>query len=107
MTDGQLFISWLMNAELLSLRVPSSSRTHLLHTSSATISLTVAISTAARSRCLMTTRQITLIRKSFGNDKGDSVFNHKRLSLARKRRRLTGKGLAELAGISAITVSRL
>jgi Zn-dependent peptidase ImmA (M78 family)/DNA-binding XRE family transcriptional regulator len=35
------------------------------------------------------------------------VFNHKRLSLARKRRRLTGKGLAELAGISAITVSRL
>jgi len=55
----------------------------------------------------MTTRQITLIRKSFGNDKGDSVFNHKRLSLARKRRRLTGKGLAELAGISAITVSRL
>jgi Zn-dependent peptidase ImmA (M78 family)/DNA-binding XRE family transcriptional regulator len=35
------------------------------------------------------------------------VFNHKRLSLARKRRRLTGKGLAESAGISAITVSRL
>jgi Zn-dependent peptidase ImmA (M78 family)/DNA-binding XRE family transcriptional regulator len=35
------------------------------------------------------------------------VFNHKRLSLARKRRRLTGKGLAELAGVSAITVSRL
>jgi Zn-dependent peptidase ImmA (M78 family)/DNA-binding XRE family transcriptional regulator len=35
------------------------------------------------------------------------VFNHKRLSLARKRRRLTGKGLAELAGISIITVSRL
>src|SRR5437660_4037014 len=35
------------------------------------------------------------------------MFNHKRLSLARKRRRLTGKGLAELAGISAITVSRL
>jgi Zn-dependent peptidase ImmA (M78 family)/DNA-binding XRE family transcriptional regulator len=34
-------------------------------------------------------------------------FNHKRLSLARKRRRLTGKGLAELAGVSAITVSRL
>ncbi|MGB8900741.1 MAG: helix-turn-helix domain-containing protein [Methylocella sp.] len=35
------------------------------------------------------------------------MFNHKRLSLARKRRRLTGKGLAELAGVSAITVSRL
>ena len=35
------------------------------------------------------------------------MFNHKRLSLARKRRRLTGKGLAELARISAITVSRL
>jgi Zn-dependent peptidase ImmA (M78 family)/DNA-binding XRE family transcriptional regulator len=35
------------------------------------------------------------------------VFNQKRLNLARKRRRLTGKGLAELSGISAITVSRL
>ena len=35
------------------------------------------------------------------------MFNHKRLSLARKRRQLTGKGLADLAGISAITVSRL
>lgn len=35
------------------------------------------------------------------------MFNHKRLSLARKRRRLTGKGLAESAGLSAITVSRL
>lgn len=35
------------------------------------------------------------------------MFNYKRLSLARKRRRLTGKGLAESAGISAITVSRL
>jgi Zn-dependent peptidase ImmA (M78 family)/transcriptional regulator with XRE-family HTH domain len=35
------------------------------------------------------------------------VFNRKRLSLARQRRRLTGKGLAELAGVSAITVSRL
>ena len=35
------------------------------------------------------------------------MFNHKRLSLARKRRRLTGKGLAQLAGVSAITVSRL
>lgn len=34
-------------------------------------------------------------------------FNRKRLSLARKRRRLTGKGLAELAGVSAITISRL
>lgn len=35
------------------------------------------------------------------------MFNHKRLSLARKRRRLTGKGLAESADVSAITVSRL
>ena len=35
------------------------------------------------------------------------MFNHKRLGLARKRRRLTGKGLAELAGVSAITVSRV
>lgn len=34
-------------------------------------------------------------------------FNPKRLSLARKRRRLTGKGLAEAAGISAVTVSRI
>jgi len=35
------------------------------------------------------------------------VFNHKRLSLARKRRRLTGKVLAEISDISAITISRL
>lgn len=35
------------------------------------------------------------------------MFNTKRLSLAKMRRRLTGKGLAELAGVSAITVSRL
>ena len=35
------------------------------------------------------------------------MFNHKRLSLARKRRRLTGKGLATSAGLSAITISRL
>ena len=35
------------------------------------------------------------------------MFNHKRLSLARKRRRLTGKILAERAGLSAITISRL
>lgn len=35
------------------------------------------------------------------------MFNKKRLSLARQRRRLTGKGLAELAGVSAITVSRI
>lgn len=35
------------------------------------------------------------------------MFNHKRLSLARKRRKLTGKRLAELAGVSAITISRL
>lgn len=35
------------------------------------------------------------------------MFNHKRLSLARKRRRLTGKGLAERAGLSPVTVSRL
>lgn len=35
------------------------------------------------------------------------MFNHKRLSLAKMRRRLTGKKLAELAGVSAITISRL
>lgn len=35
------------------------------------------------------------------------MFNRKRLSLARKRRRLTGKGLAELAGLSPVTISRL
>src|SRR5260221_8514863 len=35
------------------------------------------------------------------------MFNRKRLGLARMRRRLTGKGLAELAGLSAITISRL
>ena len=35
------------------------------------------------------------------------MFNHKRLSLAKKRRRLTGRGLAEKAGVSAITISRL
>lgn len=35
------------------------------------------------------------------------MFNHKRLGLARKRRRLTGKGLAERTGLSAITISRL
>lgn len=35
------------------------------------------------------------------------MFNAGRLSLARMRRRLTGKGLAEKAGISAVTVSRL
>lgn len=35
------------------------------------------------------------------------MFNYKRLVLARKRRRLTGKGLATLANVSAITVSRL
>ncbi|MFN3233313.1 MAG: helix-turn-helix domain-containing protein [Alphaproteobacteria bacterium] len=35
------------------------------------------------------------------------MFNHKRLSLARKRRRLTKKGLAELTGLSPVTISRL
>lgn len=35
------------------------------------------------------------------------MFNRKRLNLARKRRRLTGKGLAKSAGLSAMTVSRL
>ncbi|MGH6826434.1 helix-turn-helix domain-containing protein [Methyloceanibacter sp.] len=34
-------------------------------------------------------------------------FNPKRLSLARQRRRLTGKGLALAASISAVTISRL
>ncbi|TPK93887.1 ImmA/IrrE family metallo-endopeptidase [Mesorhizobium sp. B2-4-12] len=35
------------------------------------------------------------------------AFNPKRLILARKRRRVTGKGLAEAAGLSPITVSRV
>lgn len=35
------------------------------------------------------------------------MFSHGRLSLARKRRRLTGKGLAEKAGLSPVTISRL
>lgn len=35
------------------------------------------------------------------------MFNPNRLSLARKRRRLTGKGLAELSGLTAVTISRL
>ena len=35
------------------------------------------------------------------------MFNYKRLILARMRRRLTGKALAQAAGLSAITVSRL
>src|SRR3954451_9450591 len=34
------------------------------------------------------------------------MFNCKRLTLARKRRRLTGKALAALAGMSAVTISR-
>lgn len=35
------------------------------------------------------------------------MFNSNRLSLARQRRRLTAKGLAELAGVSALTITRL
>ena len=35
------------------------------------------------------------------------MFNPSRLSLARKRRRLTSKGFAELIGVSPVTVSRL
>ena len=35
------------------------------------------------------------------------MFNPNRLSLARKRRRLTGKGLAELCGLTPVTISRL
>ncbi|TPI10269.1 XRE family transcriptional regulator [Mesorhizobium sp. B4-1-1] len=35
------------------------------------------------------------------------MFNSKRLSLARQRRRLTAKGLAELTGLSAMTITRL
>lgn len=35
------------------------------------------------------------------------MFNPKRLSLARKRRRLSSKGFAELIGMSPVTVSRL
>ncbi len=37
----------------------------------------------------------------------DHKFNPKRLSLARQRRRLTGKGLAEAAKLSAMAISRL
>ena len=35
------------------------------------------------------------------------MFNHTRLSLARMRRRLTNKGLAEQAGVAALTITRL
>lgn len=35
------------------------------------------------------------------------MFNSRRLSLARKRRRLTAKGLAETTGLSAMTITRL
>ena len=35
------------------------------------------------------------------------MFNHKRLSIAKKRRGLNGKGLAERAGLSAVTISRV
>ncbi|MEP2890445.1 helix-turn-helix domain-containing protein [Tateyamaria sp.] len=35
------------------------------------------------------------------------MFSSKRLSLARKRRRLTAKGLAEGAGVSPVTITRL
>nr|WP_294544394.1 XRE family transcriptional regulator [uncultured Rhodopila sp.] len=35
------------------------------------------------------------------------MFNHKRLSLARKRRGLNGKGLAERSGLSVVTISRV
>ena len=35
------------------------------------------------------------------------MFNNNRLSLARKRRRLTAKGLAERAGLSPLTITRL
>ncbi|WFU44503.1 helix-turn-helix transcriptional regulator [Bradyrhizobium sp. CB82] len=35
------------------------------------------------------------------------MFNPQRLSLARKRRRLTSKGFAELIGMSPVTVTRL
>ena len=37
----------------------------------------------------------------------DEVFNPRRLSLARKRRRLTAKALAEKTGLVADTISRL
>jgi len=35
------------------------------------------------------------------------MFSSNRLSLARRRRRLTGKALAELVGVTAVTISRL
>lgn len=35
------------------------------------------------------------------------MFNHRRLNLARKRRRLTSKELAKLVGVSPVTITRL
>lgn len=35
------------------------------------------------------------------------MFSHKRLSLAKQRRRLTGKALAERSGLTPVTISRL
>ena len=47
-----------------------------------------------------------LIRWSFANSSW-IMFNHNRLALARKRRRLTAKRLAECARVSAVTITRL
>lgn len=56
----------------------------------------------------ITVRSITSIRRSFVNKKMDSeIFNPRRLSLARKRRRLTAKVLAEQTGLAVDTISRL
>jgi transcriptional regulator with XRE-family HTH domain len=35
------------------------------------------------------------------------MFNPKRLTLVRKRRRLSGEGLAKLVGVTPVTISKL
>lgn len=50
---------------------------------------------------------MTSIHKLSGNHARAVMFNHRRLSLARKRRRLTAKGLAAQAGVSPLTIARL
>src|SRR5438067_569020 len=107
LTDGRPFTSWLMIAGRQNLRARWSRTTHSMRGSNAITSPTAMISTVRCPPCSTATWQTALTRKSSENSGSRVVFNHKRLSLARKRRRLTGKGLAELARISAITVSRL
>src|SRR2546430_13655246 len=47
------------------------------------------------------------LRSECHAQKLNAMFNPKRLSLARKRRRLSSKGFAELIGMSPVTVTRL